>query len=118
MMTEKELRRLSRADLLELLVAQGKETQALRQQLEEAQAALRQREIELEQAGSIAEAALRLNDVFGAAQQAADQYLENIRLLEQKARQRCQAMERETYLHCKKMLEQANRAGQPPEDTP
>lgn len=32
-----------------------------------------------QEAGSIAEAALRLNKVFEAAQQAADQYLENIR---------------------------------------
>lgn len=31
------------------------------------------------EAGSIAEAALRINKVFEAAQQAADQYLENIR---------------------------------------
>ena len=32
-----------------------------------------------EEAGSIAEAALRINRVFEAAQEAADQYLENIR---------------------------------------
>lgn len=37
------------------------------------------REIELEEAGSIAEAALRLNGVFEAAQQAAEQYLMNVR---------------------------------------
>ncbi len=37
------------------------------------------REIELEEAGSIAEAALRLNGIFEAAQEAADQYLMNVR---------------------------------------
>lgn len=109
-MTEKELRRLSRADLLELLVAQTKENQALQEQLRQAQEALQQRTIALEQAGSIAEAALRLNGLFDDAQKAADQYLENIRAMEQAARQRCQTMERETYNHCKRLLRQA---GQP-----
>ena len=33
-----------------------------------------------QEAGSIAEASLKLNKVFEAAQQAADQYLENIRI--------------------------------------
>lgn len=39
------------------------------------------REIELQEAGSIAEAALRLNGVFAAAQKAADQYLDSVRTL-------------------------------------
>lgn len=39
------------------------------------------RVIELAEAGSIAEAALRLNGIFEAAQQAADQYLMNVRKL-------------------------------------
>lgn len=37
------------------------------------------RSIELEEAGSIAEAALKLNKVFEAAQDAADQYIYNIK---------------------------------------
>lgn len=40
------------------------------------------REIELNEAGSIAEAALRINGVFEAAQRAAEQYLMNIKRLE------------------------------------
>lgn len=39
------------------------------------------RRIELEEAGSIAAAALKLNGVFEAAQKAADQYLYNLKLL-------------------------------------
>lgn len=41
---------------------------------------LNSRRIELEDAGSIAEAALRLNGIFEVAQQAAEQYLYNIRV--------------------------------------
>lgn len=78
-MTSQELRKLSRKDLLELLIAQGRERDALQTELERAKAALQSRQLQVEQAGSIAEAALQVNGVFEAAQAAAQQYLENIR---------------------------------------
>lgn len=77
-MTDKEVRKLSRAQLLEMMVAQAKEIEELKKSLEEARQQLANRNIEIQEAGSIAEAALRLNGVFEAAQKAADQYLENI----------------------------------------
>ena len=80
-MTEKELRRLSRTDLLEMLLEQSKEVQRLQQELEETKQKLEDRRLMEKEAGSIAEAALRINKVFEAAQQAADQYLENLRRL-------------------------------------
>lgn len=126
-MTEKELLKLKRQDLLQLLLDQGRdaadykarleETELslaeaeetierlknklnekdelldklkgrldekdamLNQQREEMDAWLTSRRIELEEAGSIAEAALRLNDVFEAAQSAANQYIYNLRYL-------------------------------------
>ena len=79
-MTEKELRRLSRTDLLEMLLEQSKEVQRLQQEREETKQKLEDRRLMEQEAGSIAEAALRINKVFEAAQQAADQYLENIRI--------------------------------------
>lgn len=78
-MTNRELRRLSRRELLELLIEQGKKVNDLQARLDEATEQLASRQIQLEQAGSIAEAALRLNHIFEDAQAAADQYLENIR---------------------------------------
>lgn len=42
------------------------------------------RAIELEEAGNIAEAALRLNGIFETAQAAADQYLMNVRMLSER----------------------------------
>lgn len=77
-MTDKELRRLSRAELLEMLLAQTEENERLRERLDEAEAALNDRHIEIERAGSLAEASLRLNKVFTAADEAARQYLENV----------------------------------------
>ena len=80
--TQNPLRKLTKLQLLELLAQQERELQSLRQQLVKAEAALADRQIRLEEAGSIAEAALRLNGIFEAAQQAADQYLSSIRSLE------------------------------------
>ena len=78
-MTDKDLKRLRRDELLEMLIAQSKRTEQLERELEEARAALQSRDIFLEETGSIAEAALRINGVFEAAQAAAQQYLDNIR---------------------------------------
>lgn len=78
-MTDKDLKRLRRDELLEMLIAQSKRTEQLERELDEARAALQSRDIFLEEAGSIAEAALRINGVFEAAQAAAQQYLDNIR---------------------------------------
>ncbi len=80
-MTDKELRRLSRSELLEMLIEQMEENEKLRNRLEEAEADLRNRKIIIKRAGSLAEAALELNHVFQAADEAARQYLENVRLM-------------------------------------
>ena len=77
-MTDKELKHLSRGELLEMLIAQASENEKLKQELEDAQAALQDRSIAIDNAGSIAEASLQLSGVFEAAQNAAEQYLANI----------------------------------------
>ena len=80
-MTEQELRKLSRAELLELLLAECRENERLRAQLAEASRRLQDRRIQIDRAGSIAQAALQLNGIFEAAQRAANQYVENVRRL-------------------------------------
>ena len=80
-MTDRELKKLRRADLLELLLDERRENERLRAELKRAHEQLDDRAIRLEKAGSIAEAALRLNGVFEAAEAAAVQYVENVRCL-------------------------------------
>lgn len=80
-MTTKELQKLNRKQLLELMLEQSRRIDQLERQLTAAQEELQSRRIVAREAGSIAEAALRLNNVFEAAQMAANQYLENIRNL-------------------------------------
>ena len=77
-MADKSLKRMTRRELLEMLVAQGKEAERLQSELDAARAELNDRKIKMEKAGSLAEAALSLNGVFEAAEAAARQYLENI----------------------------------------
>ena len=81
-MTDKELKRLSRAELLELLLEQVEENEALRAEAAELKRQLADRIIVMENAGSIAEAALRLNGVFEAAEAAAKQYVDSLKELE------------------------------------
>lgn len=74
-----ELKRLSRSDLLEMLIEQVKENDRLKAELEEKDRQLRDKSIKIRECGSIAEAALKLNGVFEAAQAAAQQYLDNVK---------------------------------------
>ena len=74
-MTDNDLKKLNRAELLELLVEQSKKIDQLQAQLDEANRKLADRQIEIDKAGSIAEASLRLSGVFQAAEEAAAQYL-------------------------------------------
>ena len=78
-MTDKDLKRLRRDELLEMMIAQSKRMEQMQEELDAARAALASRELLLQEAGSIAEASLRINGVFEAAQAAAQQYLENVR---------------------------------------
>ncbi len=84
-MTEKELKKLSRKQLLELLLKQTERADMLQKDLEEANQKLKEKIIVKQNAGSIAEAALALNSVFEQAQKAAEQYLENIKFQSEKA---------------------------------
>lgn len=65
-MTDKELRKLNRSALLEMLVEQSRENDRLRAQVDELQRLLSDRQLKINQAGSIAEASLQLNQVFEA----------------------------------------------------
>lgn len=109
MMTEQELKRLRRADLLEMMLDLSKENEILRDQLEKARRQLANRAIDIEQSGSLAEAALRLNGVFEAAQAACDQYTQNLRLRMADQEQICARMEQETQEKCDRMIAQAQQ---------
>lgn len=108
-MTEKELRKLRRGDLLNLLLEQSRENQRLREQLQAAQEALADRTICIDQAGSIAEASLQLNGVFQAAEQACQQYTENIIQLNQRQQEICAQRENESREKASQIIADAQK---------
>ncbi|MCD8022762.1 MAG: hypothetical protein LUF30_07270 [Lachnospiraceae bacterium] len=80
-MADKELRRMSRAELIEIIYALQQNEKAIRSQNDELTRQLEDKILRIENAGSIAEAALSLNRVFEDAQKAADQYLDSVRMI-------------------------------------
>lgn len=78
-MADRDLRKMNRKELLELLIASEKENDQLKERLQQQAVQLRNRDLQIKNAGSIAEAALVLNGVFESTEKAAAQYLENIK---------------------------------------
>ena len=106
-MTDKELRRLSRSELLEMLIAQTEENDRLKIRLEQAEAQLRDRRIAIDKAGSLAEAALSLNGVFQAAEAAAQQYLENIQRISGQQDAICRSMKEKAEKETEQIRQEA-----------
>ena len=77
-MTQNELKKLHRIELLELLIEQTKRADTLEEEVAELKARLAAREIDIQNAGTLAEAAIKVNEVLAAADAAAKQYLYNV----------------------------------------
>lgn len=122
-MKEQDLRKLTRSELLEMLIQQGEELEQLQEKVRDYELQLQNRKIQMAQAGSIAEAALKVSGIFEAAEEAAARYLENIkehsekqesfteeaRLLMENTRAQCAEMKAKTELECEKMTQKAKR---------
>ena len=85
-MKEKDLRKLKRVELLDMLIEQGRlvdaqaeEIKKLKEECEELNRKLEDRKVSLEKTGSLAEASLKIAKVFLAAEDAAKIYLENLK---------------------------------------
>lgn len=103
-MTEKELKKLTRSELLELLLYQTKRTEELEAKLEEAERSLSEKPpIQSSTPGSIAQEAMKINGVFEAAQAAAKQYIDNIKVCSG----RCEKMLADTKHHCAELERKA-----------
>lgn len=78
-MDQKTLKKMSRQELLELLLEQRKINDRLEKELAKAKAELDEKRIKIKNSGNLAEASLALTKVFEEAQKAADLYLENVK---------------------------------------
>jgi hypothetical protein len=78
-MTEKELKKMSKRELMEILAEHLELEEALRKELKRTKAELKQVRIQIEESGTMAEACLRLSGIFEAADKAAKLYLDTIK---------------------------------------
>lgn len=103
-MNSNDLKKLSKIQLLELLLEKSKENEELREQLNLKSKQLESKQLMLNEAGSIANAALKLNGVFEAAEAAAAQYLNNIKQLSERQNEVCARIEAEARKKANDML--------------
>ena len=78
-MTDKEFKRLNRSQLIDVIYPFQLQVDTLTEQNRELERELADKRLRLSNAGSIADAALEINECFRSAQNAADQYLNEIK---------------------------------------
>ncbi len=78
-MTDKEFRRLGRAQLIDIIYQLQLQVDSLNEEKSALEDALADKRLRISEAGNIAEAVLEINDCFKSAQSAADQYLSEIK---------------------------------------
>lgn len=84
-MTDKEFKRLKRADLIEIIYRMQENEERYQEAIAHMSKKLSDRQMKIASAGSIAEASVALSGVFEAAQEAADRYLAEIAQMHQAA---------------------------------
>ena len=80
-MTDKEFKRLSRAQLIDIIYQLQLQIDKLNEEKQELESELADKRLRLSNAGNIADAALEINDCFRSAQNAAEQYLNEIKAI-------------------------------------
>ena len=75
-----KLKRIKRVELYEIILAQDEEIKRLRQETVDLSVKLAKRDINKKKAGTLAEAAFSLTNIFEEAQKVADIYLENVKM--------------------------------------
>lgn len=88
-MISKELKKLRRRELVDIIYQMKKNEDQLREQIATLEAALQDKRIKLSVAGSIAEAAMDVTNVFATAQRTADLYLHEISCMKADAEREC-----------------------------
>ena len=97
-MINKELKKMSRRELMDIIYQMKKNEQQMLEQIASLQAALEDKRLRISAAGSVADAAASITNVLSAAQMTADLYLYEIT-----------CMKEETERACAKKIEEANQ---------
>ena len=87
-MNNKELKKLNRKDLLEIVLEQTKRIEELESKIDKLNEELNLKKISIKEAGSIAEASLKISSIFKSVDEAAEIYMNNIKELARKEEKR------------------------------
>ena len=91
-MVSKELKKLSRRELVDIIYQLKKNEEQLQEKIASLEEELQDKRIKLSVAGSIAEAAVDITNVFHTAQRTADLYLHEIACMKAEAERECAKM--------------------------
>ena len=108
-MINKDLKRLSRRELVDVIYQMKKNEEQLQEKIVSLEEALEEKRIRLSSAGSIAEAAVDITNVFSAAQSTADIYLQEIQTMRENADKECKRMIEDAKVKVEKILSAGNK---------
>ena len=108
-MIGKELKRLSRRDLVDIIYQLKKNDQEKQEKLSKLEEALQEKRIRMSVAGSIAEAAIDITQIFSTAQRTADLYLHEIAAMKEEAERECAAMMEEAQAKAAAILAEGEK---------
>ena len=91
-MTDKEFKRLSRAQLIDIIYQLQVKQDEITAENEKLKTALADKRLRVKNAGNLAEAALEIHNVMQSAQDAAAHYLEEIRVMHTEAEEECRRL--------------------------
>ena len=111
-MVSKEMRRLSRRELVDVIYQLKKNEEQLREELTALQESVDEKRIRIATAGSIAEAAMDITQIFHAAQSTADLYLQEISLRKEETEAECERILQEAREQAEAMLAEVEQQRQ------
>ena len=108
-MTDKEFKRLSRSQLIDIIYQLQLKQNELTADNEKLSKALADKRLRVSKAGNIAEAALEIHNVMQAAQDAATHYLEEIRIMRNETEEKCRRLLEKAQKDADNIIAQAKR---------
>ena len=109
-MTDKEFKRLSRSQLIDIIYQLQLKQNELTAENEKLSKALADKRLRVSKAGNIAEAALEIHNVMQAAQDAAVHYLEEIRIMRKDTEEKCRCLLEKAQKDADHIIAQAKRS--------
>ena len=111
-MNNKDLKKLSRRELVDIIYLLKKSEQEKQDQIISLEEALQEKRIRISAAGSIAEAAVNITNVFSVAQTTADLYLHEISCMKEDALAECQKIIGDAQRKAEEIIATAKQASE------